>query len=66
MGSKKAVTVENLAALGSDRLVGILMALDRVADRLARSSGTSLRRSITSALTPLAASLSAAWWCLAE
>jgi hypothetical protein len=27
MGSKKAVTVENLAALGSDRLVGILMAL---------------------------------------
>ena len=27
MASKKTVTVENLAALGSDRLVGILMAL---------------------------------------
>ena len=27
MASKKTVTVENLAALGTDRLVGILMAL---------------------------------------
>src|SRR5208337_2629459 len=59
MASKKTVTVENLAALGTDRLVGILMALAKDADirrrlrlELAGQAGSEAERQAFGANSP--------------